>query len=249
MEPVHDSRQREVEAFLSFVSNADTERAIRARSFHVLGHFAPDDFRALSDDVRSHGATASFAFLGRDAEEQGAAIADVHSAGHEVVIHGHRHVSFGDLDYDTAYGDLERGMNAIEYYSGVTPSGFFAPFKDVSEGTIEAAADLGLDWILGAPVDDFDGSPDLTLVDSVYPHDTRLLEDGVAPGDAFDELRESAHDGANFLFHPNLLDYYDATEEFDAWVESVEPMSVGDTVEAEAGVGMVLDCQRPLLIE
>lgn len=250
MEDPADIRMRETKAFLSFVAGieetggADYERALDARSYHILADYTNGDFEALSDTLLAADATGSVAFLGRDVEEQAPAIEAVDAAGHEVTLHGHRHVSFGDLPYETAYDDLSTGIAAIEDASGITPTGFFAPFKAVSDGTLRAAAELDIEWVLGAPEGDVPAG--LTIVDSVYPHDTRLLEGGTPPGETFDRLADDAEAGATFLFHPNLIEYYGATAEFESWLGTVGPVrSVGEQVR-DGGVGIVLDCLRPL---
>jgi peptidoglycan/xylan/chitin deacetylase (PgdA/CDA1 family) len=247
MAEIPDIATREVEAYFSFVSNAETERAVKARTFHVLRAFDHADFTGVLDTFEAAGATASVAFLGRDADRQAETLTAVEERGHEVVCHGHRHVEFGDLSYETAHDDLSRALEAFEDEAGVTPTGFFAPFKQTSVGTLEAAADLGFDWVLGG-ADESDVPDDIQLVDSVYPHDTRLLEGGTPPAETFEQLSEEAVDGSTFLFHPNMLEYYDAEAEFGAFVETVEPTAVGEQVAADAGVGVVLDCLRPLRI-
>jgi peptidoglycan/xylan/chitin deacetylase (PgdA/CDA1 family) len=248
MKEFSDGKRREVEAFLSFVAGAETERAIEARSYHILAEFEREDFERVSDRFTDRGSNASVAFLGRDVDSEAEIVRALADRGHEIVLHGHRHVKFGDLTYDTAHGDLSRGLSAIEDASGVTPTGFFAPFKAVSEGTLRAAGELGLDWVLGDPSDDATVPDEVTLVDSVYPHDTRLLEGGTSPTETFDELAGKTENGATFLFHPNLVEYYDAAEEFDAWIEATDPVSVREQL-ADGGVGVVLDCLRPIKVD
>ncbi|WP_416841276.1 polysaccharide deacetylase family protein [Haloferax sp. DFSO52] len=248
MDEISDMKRREVEAFLSFVAGAETDRAVKARSYHILATYDESDFGRVSDLFTDVGATASIAFLGRDVDDQGAYIEMVHDAGHEVTLHGHRHVKFGGLSYDTAYDDLSNGMAAIEDATSITPTGFFAPFKAVSEGTLEAASELGLGWVLGKPDEGASVPDDIELVDSVYPHDSRLLEGGTPADETFDQLEAAVGDGETFLFHPNLLDYYDAMDEFGDWIEAANPSSVRTQLD-EGGVGVVLDCLRPLRIE
>ena len=244
---IADIRKREVRAYFSFVSTAETDRAIDARTYHVLREYDDGDFERVLGTIEDAGASASVAFLGRDAEERAGITSAVDRRGHEVVCHGHRHVKFGDLSYETARDDLSTAVAAIEDASGVTPTGFFAPFKETSEGTLRAAADLGFEWVLGSA--DEEMVPDeITLVDSVYPHDTRLLEGGASPEETFAQLSEAAESGATFLFHPNMLEYYDATEEFAAWLESVEPVSVSQQLADGEGVSIVLDCLSPMRI-
>lgn len=243
-----DRKRREVEAFLSFVAGAETDRAVKARSYHILREFDRADYERVSDLFTEAGATAGFAFLGRDVEDEAEIIEMVDAQGHEAVIHGHRHVKFGDLTYETAHDDLSTGMDAIEDATSISPAGFFAPFKSVSEGTLEAASELDLDWVLGAPTEDATVPSDLDIVDSVYPHDSRLLEGGTSPEETFDQLREDAADGETFLFHPNLIGYYDGMGEFAEWIEAVDPVSVSEQLDT-GGVGVVLDCLRPIKVE
>lgn len=245
MAKLSDMKLREAKAYLSFVAGADTERAIDARSYHITRHYDADDFTDLVATLERTGSTASIAFLGRDAEERAGTMSAVYDAGHEIVLHGHRHVKFGELDYDTAHSDLSQGMNAIEDAAGHAPTGFFAPFKAVSQGTLEATADLGLEWVLGQPTNG-EAPDDVTLVDSVYPHDTRLLEGGTPPEETFERQREATESGATFLFHPNMLDYYGATEEWEGWLDEVGTTSVSAQLETGEGVSIVLDCLRPL---
>jgi peptidoglycan/xylan/chitin deacetylase (PgdA/CDA1 family) len=213
----------------------------------VLRAFDHADFIGALEVFEAAGATASVAFLGRDADRQAETLTAVGERGHEVVCHGHRHVKFGDLSYETAHDDLSRALDAFEAAADVTPSGFFAPFKATSVATLEAAADLGFDWVLGVAAES-DVPDGIRLVDSVYPHDTRLLEGGTPPEETFEQLADEAVDGSTFLFHPNMLEYYDAEAEFAAFVEAVGPTAVGEQVAAGEGVGVVLDCLRPLRI-
>lgn len=235
---------REAKAYLSFVAGADSDRAVDARSYHVTRRYDADDFAELSTVLERTGSTAGIAFLGRDATDRANTIERLHDDGHEIVLHGHRHVKFGSLSYETAYDDLATGISSIEDATGIAPSGFFAPFKEVSEGTLRAAAELDVDWVLGTA--ETDNVPEsLTMVDSVYPHDTRLLEGGTSPENAFEELYERADSDSAFLFHPNMLEYYDAIQEFERWLGAVDAVSI-DERRRNGGVGIVLDCLRPL---
>jgi peptidoglycan/xylan/chitin deacetylase (PgdA/CDA1 family) len=240
-------KRREVEAFLSFVAGAETERAVKARSYHILREFDRADYEGVSDLFTDVGATAGFAFLGRDVDNESEIIQMVDDRGHEVVIHGHRHVKFGNLSYDTAHGDLSQGMDAIVDATSITPTGFFAPFKSVSEGTLKAASELDLQWVLGKPEEGSEVPDDIDIVDSVYPHDSRLLEGGTPPKETFEHLQTEAADGETFLFHPNLIGYYDGMDEFSEWIEAVDPVSVSEQL-ADSGVGVVLDCLRPIRV-
>lgn len=243
MEPITDVRMRELEAFLSFVATAESDRAIKARSFHALRLFSEDDFRRTASILREAEATAGFAFLGRDIEEHRTSLEYLHGEGHEIVLHGDRHVRFDSISQATAHQDLSRGINAIEDATGITPAGFFAPFSRVNEDTLQAVKELGLDWVMGRT--DARIPAGVSLVESVYPHDTRLLEGGMSPNNTFEELHQAAAPDRTFLFHPNMLEYYQAIDEFDDWVQEVTPVTIRDHLDGE-GPGIVLDCLQPI---
>lgn len=253
MRDVTRERRREVETWFEFVASVnesyDTEagrgRAIAARAYHVLGEFEDEDYHHLSSVLLDAGASGSFVFLGRDIDEQASIIERLDEDGHEVALHGNRHVSWSALDYDTAYEYLVRGFDAIVDATGVIPRGFFAPLKDLSAGTLRAVTDLDFDWVLGRTNE---GVPsEVTLVDSVYPHDNRLLERGLSPQDAFERFRNLADGGATFLYHPNMIEYHDANEAFEDWIRDIRPTSVREQLNG-SGVGMVLDCVRPFKV-
>lgn len=237
--------KREAQSFLSFVAEAETDRAIDARTFHVTGRYSDTDFQHLAELIQDAGTHASIAFLGRDADERADTITALDNAGHEIVLHGHRHLECSNLSYDVAHDNLNQGLNALESAANVTPRGFFAPFKTVSQGTLDAAADLELEWVLGATNATV---PDtLTVIDPVYPHDSRLLEDGMSPVDTFDQLRDAASPGSTYLFHPNLLEYYGASAEFETWLRDVQPRPISDA--GPDDISAVLDCLRPITIK
>lgn len=245
MEDVSDIRLREMETFLSLVSGYETDREISARAFHDLSEYLHGDFIQLSALLLETGSTASFAFLGRDVDRQARTIERLHRDGHEIVLHGHRHTRFDDLDYDTAYSDLSRGLTAIENGTGITPTGFFPPYKRASEGTVRAAADLGLEWILAET--GAEPPADVAITEWVSPHDTVCLHRGDTPRETFEHLRSEAAPGTSFLFHPNVLEYYDAIDEFERWIREVEPVSVGERL-AGGGVGVLFDCVLALRV-
>lgn len=245
MDDVSELRRRETRAFFEFVSeHVTTDDELDTRTFHTLARYTEGDFRDLSRTFLDAGARASVAVLGRDADERADVIEQLHDDGHEITLHGYRHVRCGDLPYDLAHENLSRGLDAVEDATGIRPVGFFAPFKDVSEGTLRAAADLGFEWILGrseAAVPE-----GIDLFDSVFPHDTRLLGDRTSES-AFAELADRAAPGETFLFHPNLIEYHGAMEVFASWTAEVQPTAVGRVDPDD--VGVVLDCLRPLAVE
>ncbi|MDR9380833.1 MAG: polysaccharide deacetylase family protein [Natronomonas sp.] len=246
MDEISELRQREVETYFNVIARGGSDRLIRARSFHNLGEYTADDFDQVATLLDDADASGSFAFLGRDAARYGNVISRLADAGHEIVLHGHRHVACGDLPYETAHQNLSLGIEAIEDAGGVTPAGFFSPLQDLSQGTLDAADELGLEWLLGKT--DGDVPAGITLIEPQNPYDLVLLNRGESPGETFEELDAVTEPGAAFLFHPNMLEYYDALAEFETWVDETEPVSIESYVD-DGGVGIVLDAMRPLRIE
>jgi peptidoglycan/xylan/chitin deacetylase (PgdA/CDA1 family) len=246
---VHDVaelRRREVETYFEVIARGGSDRLIRGRSFHNLGEWERGDYERLSNILLDAGATSSFSVLGRDAERYAGTIELLADAGHEIVLHGHRHVACADIDYDLAHENLARGLNAIEDAGGVTPRGFIAPRQEVNAATLRVVDELDMDWVLGRT--DAAVPPGIDFHEPVHPYDLVILNGGADPSETFDRIREQTRPGAALLFHPNMLEYYDALDEFEAWIAETSPVSIGTLVE-EGGVGMINDAMRPLRIE
>ena len=246
MQDVSELRQREVETYFNVIANGGSQRLIRARSFHNLGEWVHEDYLYLSDTLLQANATSSFSFLGRGAERYSETIEALDDAGHEIVLHGYRHVACGDVEYDLVHENLSRGLSAIEDAAGVTPSGFIAPRQTVNAATLQVVEELGIEWVLGrtdAPV-----PSGLDFHEPEHPYDLIILNEGADPQVTFDRISEQTTDGAALLFHPNMLEYYDVMEEFETWVADTAPVSIGTLFE-EGGVGLINDAMRPLRIE
>jgi len=246
MEDVSELRRREVKTYFDVIGRGGSERLLRARSFHNLGEWERADYERLSGTLLEAGATSSFSFLGRDAERYAGTVEALVDDGHGIVLHGHRHVACADLGYDLAHENLSRGLDAIEDAAGVTPRGFIAPRQEVNAATLRAVEELGMEWVLGRT--DAEIPPGIDFREPVHPYDLILLNEGADPSAAFDRIRDQTEPGAALLFHPNMLEYYDALGEFEAWIAETSPVSVGTLFE-EGGVGVINDAMRPLRIE
>ncbi|MFO7927609.1 MAG: polysaccharide deacetylase family protein [Halobacteriota archaeon] len=236
---------REFETWLSLFTDGPIPDEHRWRAWFCVAEYELEDFEALSETLADNGASGSFAFLGRDADEQAEIIDTLDTEGHEIAFHSHRHHTYADLSYDDAHDAITTGLAAIEDATRITPTGFFVPFLKVSEGAVTAIEEVGFDWILGRPERDPDG---VEVLDPVTPFDTRRLEND-DPEEAMAQLRSEADDGeAPFLFHPPVVEYHDGLDAFGEWIAAVEPVSVADQL-ATGGTGVVLDCVRPVRIQ
>lgn len=246
MEEISELRQREVETYFEVIAEkGQNERLRQARAFHNLGEWTHDDYVELSDRLAEVGAASSFSFLGREAERFAETIAFLDEAGHEIVLHGHRHLACENIEYDLVKENLTRGYEAIEGAAGVSPVGFIAPRQTVNAATLEVVDELGLEWVLGRTEADVPNG--LAFREPAHPYDLILLNEGADPETAFDRLNEQAEDGAMMLFHPNMLEYYDGLEEYWDWLAETGPSTIGSTFES-GGVGLINDAMRPMRI-
>ncbi len=83
--------------------------------------------REVVEWLGQHGIRGTFFVVGEEAERHPDLVADIAAAGHEVALHGHRHVPVGSLSPDELRADLRRGREVLEQASGTAVVGFRAP--------------------------------------------------------------------------------------------------------------------------
>lgn len=235
---------REFETWLSLFTDGPLPESDRWKAWFCVAEYERGDFEAQAALLTDNDASGSFAFLGRDADTQAEIIEFLEAAGHEIAFHSHRHHTYADLSYDDAHEAITTGMAAIEDATSVTPEGFFVPFLELSEGSVEAIEDVGFDWVLGSSErksDEVDIRPPVT------PFDIALLPEH-PPKDVMDTLQADADGDRPFLFHPPVVEYFDGLDAFEQWIGEVEPVSVADQFD-DGGTGVVLDCVRPVRID
>lgn len=131
-------------------------------------------------------ARATFFVLGERAMEQPRAIAAIRAGGHEVELHGHRHLRHTELTRAELAHDTEEAIEALARL-GVTPRRWRTPWGVRAPWTEELAAAHGLelvDWDLD-PEDWAGGSAEEMLEElqpQLQPGGVVLLHDGVGPG-------------------------------------------------------------------
>jgi peptidoglycan/xylan/chitin deacetylase (PgdA/CDA1 family) len=103
----------------------------------------PDCTPAVLDALADAGARAVFFLVGEQVEAHPELARRVADEGHEVALHGFRHVEHDELGADVR-ADLERGAAATTAATGVDPRLYRPPYGRFSEESYSAMRDLGL---------------------------------------------------------------------------------------------------------
>jgi len=242
---VEEDKLKEFETWLSLLTDRTHPERHEWKAWFCVAEYEKSDFKTMSSILREHNSSSNFAFLGRDATEHADIIKTLADNDHEIAFHSHRHHTYGDLSYEQAHDAISTGMSAIEEKTGITPNGFFVPFFELSEGSVEAIEDFGFDWILGSPNEPLNGVENLK---PAWPLDTKRFEEDTAP-DVMNQFEEEAKaENGPFLFHPPVIEYRNGMEEFVEWIQSVQPVSIAEKLQS-GGTGMILDCVRPVSID
>lgn len=106
----------------------------------------PEGTPAVLDALEAIGARATFFMVGEQAEAHAGLAREVAERGHEIGLHGLRHVRPEELD--DPEGDLRRGLAVLEQATGVVPAAFRPPYGHFTAPLYEAAAELGLEPVL-----------------------------------------------------------------------------------------------------
>ena len=242
---VDQNKLKEFETWLSLLTDRTLPERHEWKAWFCVAEYEQSDFSKISSVLQENDSSASFAFLGRDAEEHAEIIEMLIKDGHEIAFHSNRHHTYADLSYDQAYEAIETGVSAIEDAVGITPNGFFVPFFELSEGSVKAIEDFGFDWILGSP------DQKINRVETrkpAWPLDTKRFEEANV-SEVMTQFEQEAKAGSGpFLFHPPVIEYRDGLDEFEEWIEAIQPVSMSQQLES-GGTGVVLDCVRPVRVD
>jgi peptidoglycan/xylan/chitin deacetylase (PgdA/CDA1 family) len=149
------------------------------------------------------------------------------------------------VDYETASEEIKAGKEALDEVLTTPGWGMSAPGIDVSEGTLRAAADLGLEFVIGRT--DATAPDDIAIFQPEEPYAaTGILEGGTSPANTFEQLRDAATPGKIYILHPPHLENYGAMDEFEAFLRDIQPVSPSRLLQNPDEIGIVLDCTRPV---
>jgi peptidoglycan/xylan/chitin deacetylase (PgdA/CDA1 family) len=103
----------------------------------------PDGTPAVLRELERVGARATFFLVGEQVERWPAVAAEIHAAGHEVAIHGYRHVLLLRRSPRALRADLERAADVIATATGVEPRLYRPPYGVFSAPALVLVRRLG----------------------------------------------------------------------------------------------------------
>jgi peptidoglycan/xylan/chitin deacetylase (PgdA/CDA1 family) len=93
-----------------------------------------------------HEVKATFACPGLTAEWFPNAVKEIQGRGHEVAVHGHRHVPMFELSEDEQRREIEQATMAVAAVIGRQPQGWRTPIYTNTEHTLDQLRDFGYIW-------------------------------------------------------------------------------------------------------
>jgi peptidoglycan-N-acetylglucosamine deacetylase len=123
------------------------ERADGAEGVVLTFDDGPDEDATpeVLDALDAAGARATFFLVGEQVEAHPALAREFLQRGHDVQLHGYRHLAHDSLSPDEARHDLERGAGALREATGVEARFYRPPYGRFSQGSYDACGALGLE--------------------------------------------------------------------------------------------------------
>jgi peptidoglycan-N-acetylglucosamine deacetylase len=108
----------------------------------------PEGTPAVLDTLERHGARATFFLVGEQVRRSPATARAIVDAGHEVALHGDRHVLLLRRRVNAFADDLDRAMETIADTTGAVPTLYRPPYGVFSSGALAHVRDRGLEPLL-----------------------------------------------------------------------------------------------------
>lgn len=249
---IPEQKRRAVEPYLKFVRLVDDDLPLDTRVAHILDEFTETEFDRLAADLVTADVRGGFSVPTVHLQTAWirATVRDLADDGHDIVLHGQRHTSYMETSYETATEELSTARDTVESVTGESPRGFHVPYSRVSSGTVRAARDLGIEWIVGGLAGD-DDLPESAprILTPLRPYDLHRFEREAEPEAVFDAIGEEATEDSLLLFHPNVMASNDALGEFASWIADRPLRTPGELVADDGeGPGLLLDVFPPFTV-
>lgn len=96
--------------------------------------------------LHKHDVRGTFLFCGLTAEWYPDSLRSVMDRGHEIGVHGYRHVPLTALNDEEEREEVERGTEAVSKVVGGMPKGWRSPKYTTTERTVDLLRDFGYQW-------------------------------------------------------------------------------------------------------
>jgi peptidoglycan/xylan/chitin deacetylase (PgdA/CDA1 family) len=139
-------------AALALTFDVDAESNLLSRGDHYLEHLSAVSHQQYGPRIgvprlvamlARHKAPATFFVPGIIAERWPETVDTILQEGHEVALHGHKHLRPGAIDLDAQRDEVERGLAALEHL-GVMPKGYRCPGWEMTSFTFQLLREHGL---------------------------------------------------------------------------------------------------------
>lgn len=96
--------------------------------------------------LASRGIVSTWFVPGHTAETYGDLCRSIRDAGHEIGTHGYAHETLSTLNREQELSVLARSFDVIEKVTGQAPRGNRTPAWDLTDNTVQALVDLGIEY-------------------------------------------------------------------------------------------------------
>jgi peptidoglycan/xylan/chitin deacetylase (PgdA/CDA1 family) len=107
----------------------------------------PDATPEILDQLDRFGVRGTFFMLGEQVVRHAALAREVRERGHDIALHGSRHLRHDRIGPDEVRADVALGLHQVEENVGVRPRWFRPAFGKASPTTVEACAEHGLELV------------------------------------------------------------------------------------------------------
>ncbi len=186
--------------------------------------------------LEKHSVAATFFISGVCAEQNKEEILRIRDAGHEIGLHGYRHVPY-DMPYDEMMRDMSQAVSVFREI-GIVPKGFRAPWLITNKNAYRAAQMLDLKYVSNVKAKKApQWSNKYELMElPIYLNDEALLQKN-----ALEILLKSSEIGRVFEFH--LLYVRRNMRLIDDFLDrlKIEPATLSQIADGSKGIGLSFD--------
>jgi len=191
---------------------------------------------SLLSVLKRHNALATFFISGVCAEQNKKEVLRIKDAGHEIGLHGYRHVPY-DLPYIEMISDMHH-VDSVFREMGISAKGFRAPWLITNDNIYRAAQSLGLTYLSNEKAKKtIQRSDEYNLVDlPIYLDDQALLQKN-----AVEILLKSSEPARVFEFH--LLYVRQNMRVLDDFLSrlNLDAITLSQIAEGSKGIGLSFD--------